>query len=150
VSEAKSFVDSGDLTNALACMEQARDLQPSDDTILFRLGSLNFDLKRYDLARNYAQEAVALAPSEWVYQYLLGLADSRSGHWQEARASLEIAVRLKPDAADAYNALGEAALQQRDFKRAISSFQSAAQLDPKQPAYQMNLDAARKAAGQKF
>ena len=56
-------MDAGDLNGALAKVEEARELRPSDDTFLFRLASLNFDLKRYSIARDYAQEAVSLAPS---------------------------------------------------------------------------------------
>ena len=147
VAQAKSFVDSGDLNGALARVEEARELRPSDDTILFRLASLNFDLRRYTLAREYAQEAISLAPSEWLYHFLLGLAESREGHWRQARSSLEIAVKLNPCAADAHNALGEASLREGDVERAIASFEKASQLDPHQEAYRLNLEAVRKAAG---
>ena len=109
VEQAKSLVDSGDLCGALARREEARELRPSDHTVLFRLASLNYDLERYDVARDYAQEAVALTPSEWLYHFLFGLIESRTGHWHQARISLEVAVRLNPSAADAYNALGEVA-----------------------------------------
>ena len=113
----------------------------------FRLASLQYDLQRYDLARNYAQEAITLAPSEWLYHFLLGLVEKESRRWQEARSSLEIAVRLNPSAADAHNALGEAALGQGDPRRAIVCFERAAELDPQQPVYRSNLEAARRKAG---
>ena len=77
VDQAKSLVDSGDFTTAALRLETAREMRPSDATILFRLGSLHYDLERYDLARDYAQEAVSLAPSEWLYHYLLGLVEKK-------------------------------------------------------------------------
>src|SRR5205085_6320381 len=144
VAQAKSLVDAADLAGALARIEEARELQPSDDTILFRLASLDYDLERYDHARNHAQEAIALAPSEWLYHYLLGLIEGRSGRLQQSRSSLLIAIRLKPSAAEAHNALGEVALREGDRQTAIASFQRAAELDPQQPAYRSNLEAIRK------
>ena len=89
MEEAKTFVDAGDLHLAAARMEEARELRPSDDRMLFRLASLQYDLKRYDLAQGYAQEAIALAPSEWLYHYLAGLIAKDSGKWRQARNSLK-------------------------------------------------------------
>jgi Flp pilus assembly protein TadD len=128
-------------------LEQARELWPPDDRILSRLAGLHYDLQRYNLARNYAQEAISLAPSEWLYHYLLGLIEKRSGRWKQARSSLEVALRLNPSAAEAHNALGEVALRENDQKGAIASFRRAAELDPKEPAYRLNLEAASRAAG---
>jgi Flp pilus assembly protein TadD len=56
---------------------------------------------------------------------------------------------LKPSAADAYNELGEVALREGDPKGAIASFEKAAELDPKQAAYRLNLDAVRRSVGEK-
>jgi tetratricopeptide (TPR) repeat protein len=146
VEQASSLVDSGELQAAAARMEEARELRPSDDRILFRLASVQYDLQRYDPARSYAQEAISLAPSEWLYHYLLGLIEKSSLRWQQAQSSLEVAARLNPSAADVHNALGEVALRQDDLQRAMASFQRAAELDPQQPAYRLNLEAARRAA----
>ena len=111
-------------------MERARDLRPQDASILFRLASLDYDLARYSPARDAIQEALALAPSEWIYHFLLGLIEGRSGRLQASRESLEIAVRLNPSAADAYNALGEVALPLGDEATAAASFKKAASLAP--------------------
>ena len=141
-------MDAGDLISALAKVEEARELRPSDDTILFRLASLNFDLKRYAIARNYAEEAVSLAPSEWLYHFLLGLAESRAGHWRQARSSLEIAVKLNPTAADGIQRIRRGISPGRRRRAtAIASFEKATQLDPQHEAYRLNLEAVRKAAG---
>ena len=149
MEEARALVSSGDLRGAVARMEEARELRPSDDQVLFRLASLHFDLKRYDVARNYAQEAISLAPSQWVYHYLLGLLEKNVSRLNQARSSLELAVQLNPAAAEAHNALGDVALRQSDPQRAVASFQRAAELDPNETAYRLNLEAARRAAGQR-
>ena len=95
-------------------------------------------------ARNYAEEALSLAPSEWVYHYLLGSIAFSTRQWQQARSSLETAVQLNPGAPEAHNALGEVWLERGDRERAIASFQRAAELDPKEQAYRLNLEAARR------
>ena len=107
MEEAKSLVDAGNVHLAAARMEEARQLRPADDKLLFRLASLQYDLQRYDLARSYAQEALALAPSEWLYHYLSGLIAKGAGQWPQARDSLETAARLNASAAEVQNALGE-------------------------------------------
>jgi tetratricopeptide (TPR) repeat protein len=116
VDEAKSLVGSGDLAGALTRMERARDLRPQEESILFRLASLEYDLAHYDKARDAIQEAIALAPSQWLDHFLLGLIEGRSGRLPESRASLELAVKLNPAAADAREALAEVVRRQGEAR----------------------------------
>jgi len=148
VEEAKTLVDSGDFDVAVARLEEARGLRPPDDQLLFRLASLHYDLHRDAVARSYVEEAISLAPSEWLYHYLFGLIEIRSKQWTQAQASLETALRLNPSSADLHNSMGQVALGQGDPKRAVASFQRAAELDPKQESYRLNLQAAKRAAGE--
>jgi tetratricopeptide (TPR) repeat protein len=143
--EARALIDSGDLNAAAARLEEARELN-SSEAVLFRLASVNYDLERDDAARNYAEEAISLSPSEWLYHYLLGLIETRSQRWQQARASLQVAAQLNPSAAEIQNALGQEALGEGDAKRAIASFERAVELDPKEQAYRTNLESVRRAA----
>src|SRR5207247_1166837 len=117
MEEAKPLVDAGNLHLAVARMEEARELRPSDDRLLFRLASLHFDLHRFDLAQNYVQEAISLAPSEWLYHYLAGLIAKSSGRWPQARNSLETAARLNSKAAEVQNALGEVAQHEGEDRK---------------------------------
>jgi tetratricopeptide (TPR) repeat protein len=144
MEEAKSLVDAGNLHLATARMEEARELRPSDDRLLFRLASLYYDLQRSDLAASFAQEAISLAPSEWLYHYLAGLAAKDGGKWPQARGSLETAARLNASAAEVQNALGEVALHEGDRAGAIRAFDKAVVLKPEEPAYRANLEAAKK------
>ena len=107
--EARSFVDAGDLNAAASRLEQAREIQPGNDGILFRLASVHYDLQKYASAREYAEEAVSLAPSVWLYHYLLGLIEIRTQRWQEAGANLRIASQLNPSATEVQAALKEVA-----------------------------------------
>ena len=116
VEEAKSLVQAGNLPSALARMEEAARLRPHDESILFRLASLEYDLGQYDKAGDAMREAVALAPSQWLYHYLLGLIQGRSARIPEARKSLELALRLNPDAADVRDALAEVVRRQSESR----------------------------------
>jgi tetratricopeptide (TPR) repeat protein len=144
--EAKSLIDRGDLNTALERLEEARELS-SSEALLFRLASVNFDLGHYDAARSYAEEAISLSPTEWLYRYLLGLTEAKSKRWPQAQATLRIAAQLNPSAAEVENALGQVAIAEGDTKLAISSFERAAELDPKEEAYRTNLDSARRSLG---
>jgi len=144
IEEAKTLVEAGNLHLAAARLEEARTLRPADDRLLFRLASLYFDLGRNDLARNFAQEAIAMAPSEWLYHYLAGLIAKSDGKWPEARTSLETAARLNAAAAEVQNALGEVDQHDGDRAGAVARFERAVQLNPGERTYQINLEAARK------
>lgn len=105
--EAAALVKAGDLAGAVVKMEEARQLQPGDAGVLFRLGGLQLDLGRLEEASSYAQEAVSLAPTAWEHHYLLGLAGQRLGRLAEAEAAFAVAVSLDSKAADARRALDE-------------------------------------------
>ena len=143
VDQAKPLVDEGKLSGAIALLEKAYHLDPTNPQLLFRLASLYYDTKHYETARQYVRAALDLAPSEWLYHYLLGLIEKASGSLQAARESLETTVRLNPSAAEAFNALGDVAMRLQDFANAIRNFENATRLDPQDTAYQLNLQAAR-------
>ena len=75
-------------------------------------------------AEAFAQEAISLAPSEWLYHYLAGLAAKGAGQWPQARESLETAARLNASAAEVQNALGEVAQHDGDRESAIRAFRA--------------------------
>ena len=114
------------------------------DRLLFRLASVYYDLQQYDLAQDYAQEALRLAPSEWLYHYLSGLIATLPGSGRRLATSLETAARLNASAAEVQNALGEVSQHEGDLRGAVAAFQRAVELKPDEPAYRLNLEAARK------
>ena len=143
VDEARAFLQSGDLEKAAQRLELAREAKPGDATLLFRLAGLNYDLRRYDIAREYVQAAISISPSTWLYHYLLGLVEQSANHLADARASLEVAARLQPSEAPVFNVLGEVLLKQGERDAAITAFESAVKLAPGNEAFRRNLDLAR-------
>ena len=143
LEQAKPLVDEGKLQDAIALLEKANRLDPTSPRLRFRLAGLYFDTRRYDAARLQVREAIMLAPSEWLYHYLLGLVEQDDGKLDRARESLETAVRLNPSAADAFNRLGNLAMARQDYAEAVRHFKKASQLEPRETAYQLNLKTAK-------
>lgn len=146
LQQARSFVDQGRLPEAIAALEKSRQLQGDTPEVLFRLGGLHYDTRKYDLARQEARAAIRLAPAEWTYHYLLGLVEKDSGALQPAQESLERAARLNPSAAEVFNQLGALAMNRRDYAEAIRNFKEATRLAPRETAYELNLKSAERMA----
>lgn len=144
IDEARALLQTGDLDNAAKRLELAREAKPGDATLLFRLAGLNFDLQRYDVAREYAQAAISISPATWLYHYLLGLVEQGANHLPDARASLEVAAKLQPTEAPVLNTLGEVLLAQGDQNAAIAAFEKAVRLAPDNATFRRNLDSAKR------
>lgn len=139
IEEARALLQDNKLEQAVERMELAREIRPGDATLLFRLAGLNFDLHRFDAAREYAQAAISISPSTWLYHYLLGLVERSSNHLAEAKLSLETAAKLGPTEAPVFNALGEVLLEQGNKPGAIENFRQAVKLAPQNSIFLQNL-----------
>jgi len=143
IDEARALLQAGDLENAAARLELAREVKPGDATLLFRLAGLNFDMQRYDAAREYAQAAISISPSTWLYHYLLGLVERSANRMTDARASLETAAKLQTTEAPVFNALGEVLMEQGERQAAIAAFEKAVKLAPNDATFRQNLESAK-------
>jgi tetratricopeptide (TPR) repeat protein len=143
IDEARALLQAGDLENAASRLELAREAKPGDATLLFRLAGLNFDLQRYDAAREYAQAAISISPATWLYHYLLGLVERSANRLTDARASLETAAKLQSTEAPVFNALGEVLLEQGERRAAIAAFEKAVKLAPNDTIFRQNLESAK-------
>ena len=143
IDEARALLQAGDLENAAARLELAREVKPGDATLLFRLAGLNFDMRRYDAAREYAQAAISISPSTWLYHYLLGLVERSANRLTDARACLETAAKLQSTEAPVFNALGEVLMEQGERQAAIAAFEKAVKLAPNDATFRQNLESAK-------
>lgn len=144
LQEAAPVVERGSLAEATILLQKACNLDPANPQLLFRLAGLQYDTKRFAEAKASVGRALELAPSEWVYHYLLGLIEAGLLHPDAAVRSFETAVRLNPAAPDVHDALGGVAMERRNFAEAVRRFEKAVALSA-DPAYQRNLEAARQA-----
>lgn len=144
IDEARVLLQENKLEAAVERLELAREARPGDATLLFRLAGLHFDLQRFDTAREYAQAAISISPSTWLYHYLLGLTERSANHLADAKASLETAAKLAPTEAPVFNALGEVLLEQGQKAKAIENFALAVKLAPENSTYRKNLEFAKR------
>jgi tetratricopeptide (TPR) repeat protein len=93
-----SWVDRGmNLKEALAMIQKAADLRPSDGYIVDSLGWAYYKLGRYDDAVRELERAVSLKPEDPVLNDHLGDAYWRVGRRLEATFQWSMARDLKPD-----------------------------------------------------
>ena len=143
IDDARALLQAGDLEKAAARLELAREVKPGDATLLFRLAGLHFDMQRYDAAREYAQAAISISPSTWLYHYLLGLVERSANRLTDARACLETAAKLQSTEAPVFNALGEVLMEQGERQAAIAAFEKAVKLAPNDATFRQNLESAK-------
>src|SRR5262249_39954149 len=144
IDEARELLRAGDLEKAGARLEVVREAKPGDGTLAFRLAGLNFDLQRYDAAREYVQAAISISPATWLYHYLLGLVERSAKRLTDARESLETAAKLQSTEAPVFNALGEVLLEQGERQAAIEAFEKTVKPAPNDGTFRQNLDSATK------
>lgn len=90
-------------------------------------------------ALTHARAAAGLAPSLAEAQFLLGVAQSRSGNQEEAEAAFEATLRAAARHAGAQLALSELALARGDTARALTLAQQAAPRHPDRRAATLQL-----------
>ena len=85
------------------------------------------------------RDAVAKGPAQFAAQSLLGAAYAKAGQYQQARQRLEVAVRLRPNFADAHNTLSLAYLRLGRVDQAEAEIREAWRLAPDNLTYLNNL-----------
>jgi tetratricopeptide (TPR) repeat protein len=147
---ALALRDAGRIEEALAVVQQAIKLDPTDDRPRALLGDVLLDLDRSQDALQTFRIALDLNPNSMAPILGIGralIADGREedafmhylqqgtqfgqggSPWQ-AIPVLEEAVLLRPDDAEARHALGSAYLMYPNYDNAIEQFRAALQLDP--------------------
>jgi TolB-like protein/cytochrome c-type biogenesis protein CcmH/NrfG len=86
-----------DWAGAIADLERALALRPSDPATLGQLGLVYFSQGRLDLASDRIRSALALDPLDRWSWNTLGKVQTAQGRLAEARTSLERAIQLSPE-----------------------------------------------------
>ena len=121
--------DSGDLPGAAAALEQARQLDEANVSLLEDLAVVYAMQRRPDEARRIFNEIVKRNPSAATTWFNLGLFELQSGRPDAAASALRHAVDLEPSYGEAWQALG-ASLAQRNPAGAIDAWRRAEPLLP--------------------
>jgi tetratricopeptide (TPR) repeat protein len=123
----------GDLSGAIACYDQALQINPSMYDIwfnrgltLFHLGQLQEAIASYDRALFIKQDS----PKAW---YNRGGILGELGQFSEAIASLDVALQIQPNYEEAWSSRGFALLKLGRLSEAVSSYDKALDLQPDDP-----------------
>ena len=120
----------------------------TDTKSLEQKANAHFDAGRLDEAAAACRQILELSPARADVQGFAGLIAMQRGDWAGAVHHYEVATKLKPDFAEAFNNLGRAYQRQKDLPAALEALQRAADLNPNIAAIHLNLGAAQQAAGE--
>ncbi|WP_136805719.1 tetratricopeptide repeat protein [Desulfosediminicola flagellatus] len=130
-----------DLKRAIACFEQALELQPENDGYINNLAVSYYIDGDIDEALRLLSELAKSSRTRKVHNNL-ALVYFKLGYYEEAMASFK---RGSESEAEAYNSIGYQFLVSKQFVRAIEAFERAIDLNPKYYiAADKNLTIARK------
>jgi tetratricopeptide (TPR) repeat protein len=125
----------GKAQDALAAASELAARKDATSADAARLADLLVAAGRFgDAAKTYRM-AIARAgdTASWTLYLQLGGALDQAGHWPEARAALEKAVKLEPNAAVALNYLGYARIEHgEDVAASVAMLERASALQPDQ------------------
>ena len=127
---ASALSQQGRLDEALADLERAMQLDPTDLFVRNAYGMMLINLERWDQAFPVLKETVALAPDFAGAHYGLGWANERTGQLDEARACYEKAVELAPSFVMPLPHLADFAQRRSDWATAKAYANRALGLEP--------------------
>ena len=120
---------------------------PNHPDALHRLGLLENQKGRADVAEDLIRKAMAIKPGEADYQIDLGVVLSGLGRFEEAAAINRQALLLKPGSAEGHFNLATALSRLNRFEEAVPIYHKALALRPNYPDCLTNLALALKALG---
>ena len=150
--QARSYFELGMLPAAVAALEKEISLSPGESENYDLLGQVHLELKEYDKARDFYQKAVDLDSQDSTAYYGLGTAYLRLGQREKATQPMERFRSLQDEAAAAdgqgrmagralwngltllaetHDHVGRIYLERENVRKAVYSWQRAADVDPK-------------------
>jgi tetratricopeptide (TPR) repeat protein len=127
---ATVLVEAGDFAGALAAVDKALALDPGNPVFLARKAGVLEALGQPEASATTEKLALELGAEVFEVQWDLGCTANRRGRWDDAERLLRKAVALRPDSADALNALGYTLLEKGEWSEARSHLEAAVRLHP--------------------
>jgi Tfp pilus assembly protein PilF len=127
---AEVLVSRNDIDGALLELGRALEISSDDVAVLCARAALLTARGRFDPAEADLRRAIRVAPASADVQLQLGVLFCKRARWREAIEPLRAAVESDPERVAPHYYLGEAYNSIDDLPAALSSFQTAAHLDP--------------------
>jgi predicted O-linked N-acetylglucosamine transferase (SPINDLY family) len=130
VELATQRLRAGDLAEARRLYQEALTTEPNHPVALVRSGLLEMQEGKPQEAVTRIEKAIAAAPGESRYPFVLGEVLASMQRWPDAAAAYRRSLAIQPQAADVCLALGTALQTSGDFKGAIEAYQTAVRSQP--------------------
>jgi Flp pilus assembly protein TadD len=127
---ARVLAKAGDRPGAIARLEHATEVAPTDSMSHFLLGRLFADERQWGSAATEFREAARLAPNDAASQFNFGMALHQAGNDKGAVVELRAAIRLAPTVGTFHLALANALERDGDMAAAQAEYQQYLQIDP--------------------
>jgi Tfp pilus assembly protein PilF len=128
---AELLAHKGDVENAIQELTRALELAPDDVPNLCLRAALYTSRAKYDQAETDLKRAAKLAGFNPDVQVQLGVLFCKRARWREAIEPLRAAIASDPKHAAAHYHLGDAYNSVDDLPAALSAYETAAQLEPR-------------------
>jgi cytochrome c-type biogenesis protein CcmH/NrfG len=130
----KAYYESELYDDAVAALEKARDLDPTQPDIQLELGKTYISTRDAVKAEAALRETLEHRPADPEGTYFLGALLAQDGRLEEGMRYLEVARSARPEFWGVYYYLGKAHLQQGDAKSATEMLRVAADRNPSESA----------------
>lgn len=117
--------------DALESLEKLYEEDPSNPTLLLKLGMLSSDAGMHGAAEKYFRELIAIQPEHYQAWVNLGVVLGQRGRTDEAFQSFEKALELNPNAPDALCNLALLHLKRNEISDAEAALKRVIEVDPK-------------------
>jgi tetratricopeptide (TPR) repeat protein len=116
------LVQQGKTNEAIAAIQDARKINPDDETLLFTEMDLYLKIKDFDTYTKKVDEALAKNPNNADLIFNLGVISGNANKLEDAKKHYLRAIEIKPDYFDAYLNLSE--LMLRDDEKFVDEINS--------------------------
>ena len=142
---ADGLAQGGDKIKAIEELRQAVQLSPDFPEAYFRLAlTLDSSSASLDEIAAVLRKVIELDSDHALAHYRLGLVRKRQGRVEEAQAEISRASELAPGLCDAYLALAEAAVTNRDWSKALDEYVRYLAWEPNDEVVRRDLSIAQK------
>ena len=111
IDDANYFSDMGNPQGSIESMEAAAELAPNDPAIRSALGSLYFNLRQFDSAREQFRRLIELRPRDADAYLRLAITCLRLDRIDELESALGLALEIDPNHREALRFLGKTSLE---------------------------------------
>ena len=138
---------SGDLTDALRCLDAALKLAPENDELAYTIGHVAFRLGQPEIGEKLFRYYVARQPDSAAGANNLACALRGQMRFGEAIEVIRTAINRAPHLPMLWNTLGSILTEQGDMQKALIFYDEAVRLDPTYARALYNRSTARRDLG---